>query len=54
MVESEQSREIGREWFSRLQDEIATVPAGDLEVFLTARDPDSMGFFGKEGVDDAD
>ncbi len=51
MVESEQSREMGPEWFNRLKEEIAAAPAEDLEAFLAARDPDSMGFSGrKEGI----
>ncbi len=51
MVESEQSREMGRECFARLREEIAAMSSEDLAAFLVARDPDSMGFSGrKEGI----
>lgn len=54
MIESEQSRDMGQEWFTRLQEEIASASDEDLKAFLTARNADSMGFYGKEGVDDGD
>lgn len=52
MVQSEQRRELGEKWFKQLQTEVA--PAENLEDFRVAIDPDTMGFYGQEGVDDED
>lgn len=54
MVKSEQSTDLGGKWFGKLQDEIAEASDGARIDFLTAVKPDSMGFYGKEGVDDED
>lgn len=54
MVKSEQGRELGQEWFGRLQEEIADAPAVGLRDFLAAVKSDEMGFAGQEGIDDED
>lgn len=54
MVKSEQSNELGEKWFGKLQGEVAAAPDEAKSDFLKAVKPDSMGFYGKEGVEDED
>lgn len=52
MIESNQSKELGSDWFAKLQAEVASAPAEGLEQFRAAVNPDTMGFDGQEGVGD--
>ena len=54
MIKSEQRIEIGEKSFSQLQKEIKEAKPEELEEFLKALDPDKMGFYGREGIDNAD
>lgn len=54
MIESNQNKESEPEWFTRLQAEISAVRKENLEQFRAMVDPDTMGFNGKEGVDDGE
>ena len=54
MVKSIQSTELGKKWFSQLQDEVREASETALDDFQAAIDPDAMGFDGKEGIDDED
>lgn len=51
MVNSEQKKELGEEWFGKLQEEVITSQEEGLRDFLASVKADSMGFDGKEGID---
>lgn len=51
MVNSEQKKELGEEWFGKLQEEVTVSTDDSLQDFLAIVRADSMGFDGKEGVD---
>lgn len=52
MIKSEQSKELGLKWLEQLQTDISAAPAEVLEEFRAAVNPDTMGFDGREGIDD--
>lgn len=54
MIKSEQRLDIGEKSFSQLQKEIKEAKPEELEKFLKALNPDNMGFYGREGIDNAD
>lgn len=54
MIKSEQQIEIGEKSFSKLQQEVKDAKTEELEEFLNALNPDNMGAYGKEGVNDGD
>lgn len=53
-IESKQSKLMGKIEFSKLQEEIKAAAAANIEEFRQIIDPDDMGFYGMEGIDDAD
>lgn len=54
MIKSEQRLEIGEKSFSKLQQEVKDATPEELKEFLQALNPDNMGFYGREGIDNAD
>lgn len=54
MIKSEQRLDIGEKAFSQLQKEIKEAKPEELEEFLNALNPDKMGAYGEEGVDNGD
>lgn len=54
MIKSEQRIEIGEKSFSKLQQEVKDAKPEELEEFLKVLNPDNMGFYGREGIDNAD
>ena len=54
MVKSMQRADLGEKWFTELQEEVREASETSLQDLQAAINPDAMGPYGKEGIDDAD
>ena len=52
MAKSEHTKNMSEEEIKELQEKVANVTEEELIAFRNSFDPDTMGFFGEEGVEE--
>lgn len=52
MLRSEHTKDMSPEEFAELQEKVGQMSEEELKAFRNSMNPDDMGFFGEESVDD--
>ena len=52
VLRSEHTKDMSPEELAELQEKVGQMSKGELKAFRNSMNPDDMGFFGEESVDD--